>query len=138
MNKKATNTLLENLVFILLVIVFISIMYFAITRAGSQSILYEQIYAKQIALMIDKAKPGMEFELDTFEMQRIARKNNFLGNLVNIDNDKNKVNVKLIDGNGYNYYFFNDVNVVWNLKKDERKLILEIVNRQTKNNEVIE
>ena len=130
MNKKS-DTLMENLVFILLVIVFISIMYFAITRAGSQSGVYEQIYAKQIALMIDKAKPGIKIELDTFEMQRIARKNNFLGNLVNIDNDENKVNVKLIEGKGYSYYFFNDVDVGWNLKKDDRKLILEVVDKNS-------
>lgn len=127
MNKKAVNTLMENLVFILLVIIFISIMYFAITRAGSQSILYEQIYAKQIALLIDKSKPGMEIELDTFEMQRIARKNKFLGNLIKIDNGENKVNVKLIDGNGYNYYYFNGVDVVWDFDKEKRKLVLKIV-----------
>lgn len=133
MNKKS-DTLIENLVFILLVIIFISIMYFAITRAGSQSILYEQIYAKQIALMINKAKPGMKIELDTFEMQRIARKNNFLGNLVNINNDENKINVKLIEGKGYSYYFFNDADVSWNLKKDDRKLILEVV--ESTDNEV--
>lgn len=130
MNKKAVNTLLENLVFILLVIIFISIMYFAITRAGSQSILYEQIYAKQIALIIDKSKPGMEIELDTFEMQRIARKNKFLGNLIKIDNGENKVNVKLTDGNGYNYYYFNDVDVVWDFDKEKRELVLKIVDKQ--------
>lgn len=129
MKNKKSDTLIENLVFILLVIVFVSIMYFTITRAGSQSVLYEQIYAKQIALIIDKAKPGMEIELDTFEMQRLSRKNNYLGNLVNINNDENKINVKLIDGKGYSYYFFNDVDVIWNLKKDERKLILEIIEK---------
>ncbi len=129
MRNKKSDTLIENLVFILLVIVFVSIMYFTITRAGSQSVLYEQIYAKQIALIIDKAKPGMEIELDTFEMQRLSRKNNYLGNLVNINNDENKINVKLIDGKGYSYYFFNDVDVGWNHDKEKRKLFLEIIEK---------
>jgi len=130
MNKKA-NTLMENLVYILLVVVFVSIMYFSITRAGSQAGFYEQIYAKQIALIVDKAKPGIDMELDTFEMQRIARKNNFNGNIVSIDNNENKVVVKLIDGKGYSYKFFNDVDVAWNLDREKRKLYLNVVESGT-------
>lgn len=130
MNKKAINTLIENLVFILLVVVFISIMYLAITRAGTQSALFEQIYAKQITLLIDKSKPGTEIEMDTFDMHRIARKNKFSGDIVKIDNNENKVSVKLTDGEGYSYHYFNDVDVLWNLKENERKLILKIIERQ--------
>lgn len=127
MNKKAISNLMENLVYILLVLVFISVLFFAVTRAGSQAGFYEQTYAKQIALLIDKSKLGMNIELDTFELQRLARKNNFNGNIVSIDNNENKISVKLIDGKGYDYRFFSDVDVVWNLDKEKRKLILNIV-----------
>ena len=129
MNKKGVDNLMENIVFILLVLVFIALMIFPITRAGSQSILFEQIYAKQIALIIDKAQPGMEIEVDIFNAYSLAKKNRFSGNIVSIDNNENKVNVKLVDGKGYNYYYFNDVDVVWNLDKEKRVISLKIVER---------
>ena len=130
MNKKAVNILMENLVFILLVLVFTTALFFGITRAGSSSILYEQMYAKQIVLIIDKAKPGTELELDTFEMQRLARKNNFDGNILSINNIENEVNVRLVNGKGYSYKYFSNVDVAWNLDKEKRKLFLKIIENQ--------
>lgn len=127
MNKKAVNILMENIVFILLVIIFVVIMYFAITRAGSQATLFEQVYAKQIALMINKAEPGIEIEMDIYDMNEIARKNRFSGNYVFINNENNKVNVKLVEGKGYDYYYFNDVDVIWSLDKGKRNLFLKFV-----------
>ena len=129
MNKKGVDNLIMNIVFILLVLVFGAIMIFSVTRAGSQSTLYEQIYAKQIALIINKAQPGMEIEVDIFNAYSLAKKNRFSGNIVSIDNNENKVNVKLVDGKGYNYYYFNDVDVVWNLDKEKRVISLKIVER---------
>jgi len=93
MNKRAVNVLMENLVYILLVIVFIAIMFFVITRAGSQATLYEQVGAKKIALMIDKASPGMEITLVMEEEYEIARKNRYRGKIVNIDNNMLRMNI---------------------------------------------
>ena len=133
MNKKSVNILMENLVFILLVIFFVIAMYFVITRAGSQAILFEQVYAKQISLIINKAKPGIEIEMDIYDMNNIARKNKFTGNYINVDNNENRVNVRLVQGKGYDYYYFNDVDVVWNLDKEKRKLFLKFVEGQKEN-----
>ena len=133
MNKKAVNVLMENLVFILLVIFFVITMYFVITRAGSQAILFEQVYAKQISLIINKAKPGIEIEMDIYDMNNIARKNKFTGNYINVDNNENRVNVRLVQGKGYDYYYFNDVDVVWNLDKEKRKLFLKIIENNNAN-----
>ena len=115
-NKKAVNTLMENVVYILLILIFLAIIIFALTRAGSQATLTEQIHAKKIALIIDKAKPGMEIEIDIFELTNLARKNNYNGKIIDIDNENNLVNVKLIEGKGYNYYFFSENQVTWNLE----------------------
>jgi len=127
MNKKGVSNIMENVVFILLVVAFMAIMLFALTRAGSQATLFEQVHAKQIALIINKAKPGMEVELDTFELQKIAKKNKFAGKIVDIDNKKNRVKVKLVKGKGYDYYYFSDIDVVWNLDKEKRILFLKMV-----------
>jgi len=118
-NKKGMNVLIENVVFTIIVLVFIVLLFSAVTRVGSQATLFEQIYSKQIALIIDKASLGMDIEVDIFEMSEIARKNKFSGNVVSIDNVNKKVNVKLVQGSGYDYNFFSDVEVVWNLGKND-------------------
>ena len=128
MNKKGINNLMENVVYILLVVVFVSIMIFSVSRVGSNSTLYEQIYSKQIAFLIDKAEPGMEIEMDIYELYSIARKNRFTGQVINIDNKENKVIVRLVKGKGYEYNYFNDVDVVWDLNDDDKKLILGFEN----------
>ncbi len=119
MKKKGESILIENVGYILLVLVFFSILFFAITRVGSQATIYEQAYAKQIALIIDQSESGMEIELDIFEISELARKNDFKGQIVAIDNSENKVTVRLAEGKGYEYYFFTDNDVVWDTKQDK-------------------
>jgi len=122
--------LMDNLVYILFVVVFLMMMFLGVARAGSSSTLYEQVYAKQIALVIDKAEPGIEVELDIYDLYNFARKNKFNGEVVKIDNSKNKVSVKVVDGEGYDFYYFKDINIVWNLDKKERELYLEFVDKE--------
>lgn len=124
MNEKATNLLMEHIVFLILLVVFVAIIFGTLNRIESNASLKEQIYSKQIALVIDKAEPGMEVELDIYELYSTARKKKFNGKIIEINNEANKVIVKLVQGKGYEYYFFNDVDVVWNLK-DDKKLLLK-------------
>ena len=119
MNKKAVRNLMENIVYLILAVVFISILIFAIVRTGSQAPLYEQSYSKQIALVINKASVGMEVELDLFDAYRLAGKNKYDGKIIHIDNENNNVNVKLVRGGGYDYNYFNDVSIVWNLINED-------------------
>ena len=123
MKKKGESILIENIGYILLVLVFVSILFFAITRVGSQATIYEQAYAKQIALVINQVESGMEIELDIFEISELARKNDFKGQIIAIDNSENKVTVRLAEGKGYEYYFFVNNEVVWNTKQDKECLI---------------
>lgn len=121
---------MENLVYILFAVVFLMMMFLGVVRAGSSSILYEQIYAKQIALVIDKAEPGIEVKLDIYDLYDSARKNKFSGEVVKIDNGENKVSVKVVDGKGYDFYYFNDINIVWSLDKKNRELYLKFVKKE--------
>ncbi len=122
--------LMENLVYILFAVVFLMMMFLGVVRAGSSSTLYEQIYAKQIVLVIDKAEPGIEVKLDIYDLYNLARENKFSGEVVKIGNTENKVSVKVVDGKGYDFYYFNDVNIVWSLDKKERKLYLKFVEKE--------
>jgi len=123
------NLVIGNLVYLFFVLILVVGLFFFISRAGSQAPLFEQVYAKQIALLINKASPGMEFEIDIFKMREVARKNGYQGNMVYIDNARNFINVKLKNGEGYNYQFFNDVGVVWN-NPDSGLLKIKIVEAQ--------
>jgi hypothetical protein len=127
MNKKAAETLAEQIVFIIFVLFFSLLALFAINRAGSQGTIYEQAYSKQIALIIDKAKPGTDIQLDISKLYDISRKNKFdEKSIIFIDNANKKVIVRLSSGKGYQFTYFNDVNVLWDLKPKERRLYMEV------------
>ena len=49
MNKKGVDLLAENIVYIVVVVLFLSAMFFAVNQVGRQVTLYERVYAKQIA-----------------------------------------------------------------------------------------
>lgn len=108
MNKRG-NILTENIIFIVLNLVFFTILIlFLFSRMGDTAVLEEK-YAKQIALIIDSAKPGMEINLNMEDAVKKAEDENWEGKIVSISD--NIVTVKLTDGGGYSYSFFNDVNV---------------------------
>ena len=125
MNKKAD--LREILIFLLFGIVIFLMLFLGMTRIGSGASFYEQAYAKKIALIIDKAEVGMEIEIDVLDMFRIAEKNDFGGQILVVDNEANKVVVRLADGKGYVFYFFKDIDVVWELRKDDANLYMKFV-----------
>jgi hypothetical protein len=110
MNKRGANILIENIVFLILNLVFLTILiFFVFSRMGGTAVLEEQ-YAKQIALMVDSAKPGMVIKLD---MKKGFDKSDKVKwgreNVVSIS--ENIVTVKLSEKSGYSYSFFNDVDV---------------------------
>ena len=77
---------------------------------GSTAVLEER-YAKQIAMIVDSAKPGMEIRINMEKAFEEADKNNWnRDGIVSIKDGL--VNVKLNEkGKGYSYSFFNDVEV---------------------------
>jgi hypothetical protein len=107
MKKKRGEILVENVIFIVITLIFLSILVLFISRQGSGDNYLEQSYAKQIALAIDSAKPGMSIFLD---MHKASKKDWFSENF-----DKsvrvvgNVVIVKLSEKGGQSYSFFNDV-----------------------------
>lgn len=107
---KAGKLIFPAVIFIVLNIMFFGILLVFVFRTSGGEIVYEQVYAKQIALLIDEAKPVMEIKLDMEDAMKLAEKNNIdSGNIVKIED--NVVTVKLSEGGGYSYSFFNDVNV---------------------------
>jgi len=112
MNRlKKANILTENIIFIILNLVFLSILaLFLFSKMGAAAVLEEK-YAKEIALIIDSAEPVMTVTLDMSDAIEIAIKEGLdPGKIVSIE--ENVVMVVLGEDSGYSYSFFNDVDVV--------------------------
>jgi len=111
--KKRGDLLVENIMFIVLNIIFISILLLFLWKQGAGAVLFEQTYSKQISLILDSAEPsikGMEVRLNMKRAKNLAEDNEFdFSEVVSITG--NIVNVKLSEEGGYQYSFFNDVSV---------------------------
>ncbi len=101
---------MENVVFIILNILFLSILILFLLKQGQGAALLEQSYAKQIALLIDSAEPGMTMILDMSKAKDLAEKNGleFKDIVINTDNI---ITVRLSESGGYSYSYFKDVDV---------------------------
>ena len=119
MINKRGDILIENIIFIVLNVIFVSILIFFLFKQGSGAVLLEQTYSKQIALIIDSAKPVMEIKLNMEKAQKIAEENKLNFNEV-VDITGNVVNVKLGQKGGYEYSFFNDVEAKAFPEKDDK------------------
>ena len=107
---KRGEILVENVIFIVLNVIFVSLIIFFLFKQGSGVILLEQTYSKQITLMIDSAKPVMEIKLDMEKAKKVVEENKIdFGEAVSVTG--NVVKVKLSEKGGYEYSFFNDVQV---------------------------
>jgi len=106
-NKKG-NILTENIIFIILNLVFLSILIiFLFSKMGAAAVLEEK-YAKQIALILDSAEPVMIISINMEDAIKIANKENRdLNNIISIQD--NVVKVQLREKGGYSYSFFNDI-----------------------------
>ena len=109
-NSNKGNILTQNIIFIILNLVFLSILIiFVFSKTGTAAILEEK-YAKQIALIIDSAEPGMIITLNMKDAIKIANKEKQgLNNIISIQN--NVVTVHLREKGYYSYSFFNDIDV---------------------------
>jgi hypothetical protein len=130
--SKKGNILTENIIFIILNLVFLSILIiFLFSKMGGAAVLEEK-YAKQIALILDSAEPGMAIYLNMEDAIKIAKKENRdLDNVISIQN--NVVSVQLREKGGYSYSFFNDVvddidfSVYLNWEKPDEEYVIYLV-----------
>ena len=122
--SKKGNILTENLVFIMLNLIFLIILILFLFSKIESTALLEEKYAKQIALIIDSADPGMiiEFKMDE-AFDKMDKGINFEDIVWTEDN---KVHVKLSDKGDYVYSFFNDNEVSINPVVDEKMYIIAI------------
>ena len=117
----------SKVAFIVLNVIFFSMLFFSVSRVAKGATLAEQTYAKQIALLIDQAKPGTSLEIDISELCSLADRRSFeRDNTVKIDYAEKKVIVKVSEGRGYSFNFFSNSVIMWQIDKISKKLIIEV------------
>ena len=73
---------------------------------------------KEIALIIDNAKPGMIVSLDFSKYVEIAEKNKKpIENVVKLNKGENRIEVNLKQKGGYSYQYFSDYEVSVEISK---------------------
>ena len=119
MNKRGDTPIIETVTFTLFNLIFFVGMLFYIYNAGNQNSILEQTYAKQIALLIDNAKPDMAILINVNNIKEVALKNNQpLDKIFSVDKQTNIIKVSLGKGGGYGYSYFSDYDVNLQLKDD--------------------
>jgi len=113
MNKRgAENLVTGTVIFLILNLLFFIVLLVFVQSAGSNYSVHEQTYAKQVALLIDNAKPGMVVLVNIEELTKLAKENRKeVDKIVRLNQDESKVIVSLKGDRGYSYKYFSDANV---------------------------
>ena len=109
MKGKRGDILIGDVIFLVLNLIFLSILVIFLVSKTNDASIMEEKYAKQIALIIDSAKPGVVALNMEDAIEKAKDENQDIDNIVKIED--NLVTVKLRDKGGYSYSFFNDVDV---------------------------
>lgn len=132
MNKRGSETyILETVIFIVLNIFFISSLLFFVGKTTSDAGEYEQIYAKQIALLIDNSKPQMTFVVDVskgIEFSKRAKKD--INQIIRLNKEKGEVTVSLEGEKGYSFQYFSDYD--FTVRIDKNHAIINVKEKEEK------
>lgn len=115
--KKGETQLMETVIFVVLNVVFAIVLSVFIFRAAYNAQIYEQSYSKEIALLIDGAKPntnitlGMFDAIDNYKKYHKQFTGDAIGEIVQLDKQNHLIRINIADKNGYYYRYFSDYDV---------------------------
>ncbi|MBI2632236.1 hypothetical protein HYW75_04485 [Candidatus Pacearchaeota archaeon] len=106
--------LTENVIYLLLLVIFAVLMFFAVNGFKNSTAIWEDYYAKELTKVIDLSHLGEEIEIDVQKATEIAKKNGFrdFREIFNFDNLKNEVCVKLKEGRKTCYFYSKEVDII--------------------------
>ncbi len=117
---------------IFMMIFVVSIIF--INKAVSGAFIYEEVYAKKIALIIDGSRSESKFYIDVSDALESVKKNKYNCTSTNSERNNdcffiegNMVRVKLFgEDEGYEYAFFSDYEIELVLVESQNKLIIGV------------
>lgn len=108
--NKRGELLIENIIFIILNALFLTILVLFLIKQGAGVVLLEDGYAKQVALLVDSAKSGTIMKIDLEKGFKVAKDKGIPYEQI-VQIDRNYVIVKLSEDSGFEYSFFNNLKV---------------------------
>lgn len=112
-DKKRADLTTPIVIFLVLNIAFFSMMMIFVQRVSSNVLVYEEAYAKDIGLILNRAESGMTIYLDITNLVEIAIKNDLelkdLESLITIDVEKGVIVVKAKKEGGFEFPYFSKV-----------------------------
>ncbi|MEK6909048.1 MAG: hypothetical protein AABX23_03290 [Nanoarchaeota archaeon] len=137
MNKRGIDFFTGNIVYLIILILFLFYMFSIISSYSNGATYYEDFYSKEIVKIINKAEPGMEFKIDITPLANAASKNEkLIKEIISIDNVNNKVTASARIGSGTSFDFFMDFDIIdWYVESpsggaDKTRLIFKVVRKQ--------
>jgi hypothetical protein len=106
--KKGSVFLLSTTMFIVLNILFFVMLMVFVFKSSTGALIYEQTYAKQIALLVDASEPGMHMNIVIDELWGLAKENNYEGDVVAINEFEHSIDVRVDYKGGYRQIYFSD------------------------------
>lgn len=104
--------LLETLVFVILNVIFFVTMLLFVYNVGTRAFVYEESYAKEIALIIDNAKPESAILLNIESAVIFAEEDKMSSEeIIKLGKKDKTIEVRLRKGRGYSYKYFSNYNV---------------------------
>lgn len=111
-DKRAESISFETTIFIILNVVFVVLILIFVNSSGKGAFIYEEMYAKQIALLIDNAEPGMTLGLDIAKAVELAEENGVAREkTIVINKEEGRVEVSLSEKGGHSFEYFSDYDV---------------------------
>lgn len=115
----------EGVIFPIIIFTVLNILFFLtfslfVARSSSGAFIYEQGYAKEVALIIDNLKPGSEGVIDLkvgvdkakeLRNTKSASDQDVAGSIIRIDESANKVTASLGGKTGYSFKYFSSCKV---------------------------
>ena len=115
LDKKASvDVTLPVVIFLLLNIVFATILIAFVNKTLSGAAIYEEVYAKKVGLLIDEAIPNTTIYLNVSKAVEVAKNNGIVdgkklkNELITFDRANNLITVKLGNLPGYEYTYFSN------------------------------
>jgi hypothetical protein len=116
LNKKGADLAFPIIIFLVLNIIFFTMMMLFVQRVSSNALVYEEAYSKKIGLMLNRAEPGMNLTIDVTELVEVALKNgiklNETSTLITINTEEGIVFVKAKKEGGFNFPYFSDISLI--------------------------
>jgi hypothetical protein len=125
MFNKRGQIVLSVVIPLVITALFLSLLFFFVYKSSTGTFVYEQMYAKKIALAIDSTSPGMMITLDVSKGVEKAKESGMLTGIFRVEEKKKTVFVSLGGNNGYHQPFYSNYKINFELKEDN-KIVLSV------------